>query len=99
MAKIKRSTARAIVCDALSGVTTAIPDTAASEDIEIGQALRDLYKQSHKALFRVHDDIIQQVHDAGFWVDLTPAELADPNFDTVGELVTLIVETSEKLTP
>lgn len=91
---INHNIARDIVCDALSGITNLIPNTAESEKLQIAQALRDAAAQNKQIIFGFYDYIKNRLHHEGYYIGFLPGQLAAPTFTTLGELVRLVVSTS-----
>jgi len=90
MIRIERNKARKIVCDSLAKVMTPIPATEEGEKTEIGTALKDLWAQNHHATEAIYEHIIDGLSVVGFDSTLALDSLASPFYDTVGQLITLV---------
>ena len=96
MAKLGRATARGIVCDALSGALTQVPNKPESENIPVKKALEDLYAHDPDESMSLYNYIRKRVKALGWPFDLTPDLIEMPNYETVGDLITLVQIATEK---
>jgi hypothetical protein len=96
MTKLTREQAREIVCDALSGALTNVPNTPESEQLPVKRALEDLYKHDPDESISVFVYIRKRVKALGFPCDLTPDVIEMPNYELVGDLVTIVQISSER---
>jgi hypothetical protein len=94
MAKLSRSVARGIVCDALSGALTQVPNQLQSEQLPVRKALEDLFKHDPDESISVYNYIRKRVKALGFPFRMLPDEIEMPNYETVGDLVTRVQITS-----
>jgi hypothetical protein len=94
MAKLDRTIARRIVCDALSGALTRVPNEPASEDLPVRKALEDLFRHNPDQSISVYTAIRKGVKQLGLPFRMLPDEIEKPDYETVRALITRVQITS-----